>query len=444
MTIYDILSLIGTEGYNNKIIDEYGVTRREYEAVGIDSVTIDGNKFSNYGVYSFIWEKTFVKSPQRSASGNIGNLNSYQTFLTPHLIMDFSIMSIDDYRDIMKLHYEKNEYIVECYDPIFNRKIKAKMYFGTEEAAKLYTINRKRFSNGEWEDWIDLVGVQEYKVELIGTNNSLDLISILYKYNAPYENGFPVYPNGSPMVDQAEEDTYIGEEIVIGANSTFPDNPPSNNYIFKHWTTTADDKAPFYTNGNVLTANVGMTLYAQWQKPEARKLSYNYGLSDPEVKSINQSTGAPIYRYDDAVNEGEAIPTLPTFVKEPTVENANTGEKYPAYENGAWYKLPVKNETYKVKNGESYWLNRDTIIYLLYDKKKFVVSYIVNDPEPAVDPFINISPQSTEYGSTVYLPTLYKPNYVFAGWYLDDKFETAFSGTMPPYPITLYAKWNSE
>ena len=37
-SIYDILTLLGDPKYHNKITDENGVKRREYEAVGISEV----------------------------------------------------------------------------------------------------------------------------------------------------------------------------------------------------------------------------------------------------------------------------------------------------------------------------------------------------------------------------------------------------------------------
>ena len=249
-SVYDILQKVGTTEYREGAI-------KEYQAVDIAEVKIDGNRFRNYGVYSFIWEKTFIKSPERSADGSLGNLNSHATFLTPHLILDFSVMSIDDYRKIMLLHYGANEYTVECYDPIYNRHIKVKMYFGTEEMAKLYTIAQNRLlPNGQWEEWVDLVGVTDYKVELIGTNNDLDLVSVRYVYNSD------ITPTGAPMPDQYEEDVYLGEEIVVGSNSTFPDTPPSSSLKFKHW---VDDEGLIYTNGKTWTVNVPLTLYAVWQ-----------------------------------------------------------------------------------------------------------------------------------------------------------------------------------
>ena len=68
------------EGENMDYMEKFNT---EYNATEIAHIKIDGNTFKNYGQYQFIWEKTFVKSPERSSHGSIGNLNSYATFLTP-------------------------------------------------------------------------------------------------------------------------------------------------------------------------------------------------------------------------------------------------------------------------------------------------------------------------------------------------------------------------
>lgn len=421
LSLMEILQKVGSTEYREGAV-------KEYEAVNIEEIKIDGNRFRNYGAYSFIWEKTFVKSPERSAGGSLGNLNSYATFLTPHLILDFSIMSIDDYRKIMLLHYGANEYTVECYDPIYNRKIKVKMYFGTEEMAKLYTIAQNRLlPNGQWEEWIDLVGVTEYKVELIGTNNDLDLVSVKYEYSIKDENGNPIYvaPNGSPMPDQYEEDIYLGEEIVVGSNSTFPDTPPTNSLKFKHW---VDGSGFVYTNGAVVTVNSPLTLYAVWETSTTKTLSFNYGLSDEDY-TVTNGIREPISNRE--VQEGQSIGILPKLTVEPSV--VYNGEKIPVYENGAWYRTPSKNT--KVNDNELYWLDRDTIIYALYDKKKFLVTYHTNAPD------ITIPTQSVAYDEIVYAPTLYREGYTFKGWYTDSAFKTAFDGKMPPKNLVLYARW---
>ena len=427
LSVMEILQRVGTTEYREGAI-------KKYEAVDIHYVKIDGNEFRNYGAYSFIWEKTFVKSPERSGNGSIGNLDSYATFLTPHLILDFSIMSIDDYRKIMLLHYGANEFIVECYDPIYNRKIKVKMYFGTEEMAKLFTIAQNRLlPDGQWEEWVDLVGVTEYKVELIGTNNDLDLVSVKYEYSTLKADGtllYPTLPNGSVANPQYEDDIYLGEEIVVGSNSTFPDTPPSTTLKFKHW---VDNNGKIYTNGVVVTVNAPLTLYAVWEATTKFSLSFNYGLSDVATE-VNSSTGVSTQILDREVQQGQSIGTLPPITAEPFVTGADKVKYYP-YTNGGWYKHPVKQADMKVENNQAYWTNRDTIIYALYDKKPFTVAYLTNAPNTS------IPTQTLYYGDQVYLPTLAKDGYTFQGWYVDSALTKAFGGTMPPYSITLYARW---
>ena len=115
-----------------------GLSTFDNKPIGIETVIIDGNPFTDYGAFSFLWEKSYVKSPERSGDGTISNLNSYATFLTPHLKIDFSMMSIDSYRILMRdLLYKKNEFLVTCYDIVNDTMTTNKMYFSTEEMLKL-------------------------------------------------------------------------------------------------------------------------------------------------------------------------------------------------------------------------------------------------------------------------------------------------------------------
>ncbi len=139
----------------------------------IQDIEIDGIKFSNYSAYSFVWEKSYDKSPARASGGAMTGLNDlYPTFITGHLILNFALMSIDDYRKIMKLVYTKNEFTVKCYDIVYNKRVELKMYFSPEEMPKLWNIVSKiQGRTNEWENYIDLVGVEGVTVELIGTNS---------------------------------------------------------------------------------------------------------------------------------------------------------------------------------------------------------------------------------------------------------------------------------
>lgn len=232
-----------------------------YKATDIDKVKIDGDTFTNYGDFQFIWEKSYVKSPSRSASGAIDNLDSYATFVTPHLILNFSIMSIDDYRAIMQKIMSKNEFTVECYDPIFNDYITAKMYFGTPQMAKLYTIAKTRFNGDKWEEFVELVGVEGYTVELIGTNTDPEEESVTYHLNPPIDT------NASPA-SIVVEGLYRGQDVIIGKSAdSFTNETFGGKYVFSKWNILPGGGIQGnFINNSPYTINYSLNLYAQWSK----------------------------------------------------------------------------------------------------------------------------------------------------------------------------------
>lgn len=167
-TIAEIMQMTAQERHN-----AYGAN-----VVGkdIQYVEIDGIRLSGYEAYSFFWEKTYNNQPKRASGGAMTGLNDlYSTFISGHLKLNFALMSIDDYRKIMKLIYTKNEFTVKCYDIIYNKQVELKMYFSPQEQPKLWNIVSKiQAGNSEWESWLDLVGIQGATVELIGTNSDND------------------------------------------------------------------------------------------------------------------------------------------------------------------------------------------------------------------------------------------------------------------------------
>lgn len=156
--------------------------RKEYSAKMTD-ITVRNSKttikLKDYKAYSFFWEKTYIKSPMRANDGSIHNLNDYTTFITGHFKINFSLISIDDYREIMKLIYSnENEFTVTCYDIVYDKQVTIKMYFSPQEMPKLWTISNKIQGSTEgWDEWIELVGVEGYTVEMIGTNTDREKFS---------------------------------------------------------------------------------------------------------------------------------------------------------------------------------------------------------------------------------------------------------------------------
>lgn len=146
--------------------------KASYVTPDMAQFTIDDKTYTGYSTYTFYWQKTYVESPERSDNGSMGNLNEENaTFNTPHLIVDYDIMTIDTYRKLMNQQLNKNEFVVECYDPIKNVVSKHKMYLATEQKPDYYIQNWK---DSEGNDQASLIGVRNYTIELIGTNNPLD------------------------------------------------------------------------------------------------------------------------------------------------------------------------------------------------------------------------------------------------------------------------------
>ena len=412
--------------------------KTEYSAVDIDKIEIDGNVFDNYSNYSFLWEKSYVTSPVRSASGAIDNLDSYATFITGHLKIDFSIMPIEYYRRLMQLIYSKNEFVVKCYDIVYNRTIKLKMYFATEEMPKLWTIAHKlqTSTKEEWEEWIELVGVEGYVVEMVGTNSSLDTVSVVYHTNPPIENDFPI------DIDRTvgEENIYKGEDMIIGKGAIIDDSKIQGmtyggRYKFKHWVTS---DGTVYLDGYAYTINDSIVLYAVWEATTAQTLYFQYGISEP-VLVPNQNR----LWYSREVSINNFVGDLPR----PSTPQVKYNDKtYSPYYNGEWWRTPTKVKKVDTNGNEvpdndlivtsstKYWSTGDSTIYWLYDIQTFGILY-------RIDGVIQQSINGIAYDENIPLPSFAKEGYTLDSWYTDDKYTTKVKGKMPPKNITLYARW---
>lgn len=413
---------------------QYSLEERKgsrFNAVGIDKVIIDGNEFTDYGVFSFLREKSYIKSPERSGDGSITNLNSYATFVTPHLKIDFSLMSIDSYRRIMELLYSKNEFVVTCYDVVRNETTTNKMYFSTEEMPKLWAIARAL--NGE--EWVELLGVQDYTVEMIGTNADLDMVDILY-----YDN------NGNLLNSQQANsgtDTIINFTFTPSADKKF-----EGEWITVNGTSYRNGDAIFVKSDNLDKSEI--KLVAKVIDNNEYTLSFNYGDGNTLVTQTNGDlVSIPIRngnRISTAIanaNIDIAQGNLSTFLTQGTgaksvVYNGNTYNGSEAYYFEGWFWTSTPSEQTRITVETVYNYNLNRTIYQIYKPIERAVTYNTN-----TDGAITIATDYVGYGKKVYLPTLARTGYTHNGWYTtpDFKDKTLFSGNMPPYELTLYAKW---
>ena len=374
----------------------------------VSEIFIDGNLIKGYFTYTFFTEKTYAKEPERSQGGQIDNLNSYATFLTPTLKIEFKAMSMDMYRKIMNLINSKNEFQVSAYDPVADKFVTHNMYFSPAEYPELYIYN------------LEVLAVLGYTIELIGTNTDLDTVSIVYHSNPPAGVG-----NDSQL---GSTSATFGQEVIIGGGI---DIPNYSGYSFVGWNTKSDGTGTTYQNDSAITisSNLDLVLYAIWSASGTYTLSYNYGLGT----TAEDASGEPL--YSKLINLNNAIGTLPTTSANKVKYN---NVEYDAYDFKGWYWTPrrVDNST-EITASTLYTVQGNATIYQIYEPKTFTITFNSNGGS-------SVKSVTQEYGSTIYEPPApTKSGSTFGGWYASSD----FSGnkfdftTMPPTNVTLYAKW---
>lgn len=149
---------------NNK--ESYAITDEMKE------LFIGDVKYTGFSKVTFYWHKTAVEQPDRADNGAMGNVNEeIATFKTPHIKVVYDIMTIDTYRSLMNQYLDKMEYVVKCYDPVYNKVSEHKLYISAEQEPDYYIQN---WTDSEGNPQASLIGVKNYTFELIGTNNPLN------------------------------------------------------------------------------------------------------------------------------------------------------------------------------------------------------------------------------------------------------------------------------
>ena len=141
--------------------------RQAYKESQIDRIVIfDGSQeleLTGYAEYSYLDEKSYKTQPVRTIKGSIEEIEQYETFLTPRLIIKYNMMGIEDYRSLMRMLKRRNSFGVRCYDVVEDRIVSHAMYVATPSMPMIY------------QQYLMALGIKEYSIELIGTNVENDI-----------------------------------------------------------------------------------------------------------------------------------------------------------------------------------------------------------------------------------------------------------------------------
>lgn len=230
--------------------------REKYQETQLDRIEIDGVEIMGYFEYSFLEEKSYFEQPVRSDDGSIESIDSYNTFLTPRLIIKYNMMHIDDYRKLMKLLKSKNAFMVTCYDIVEDCRVTHEMYFAPPSMPIIY------------QQYLMALGIREYTIELIGTNRKKSF-EINYYYNLPIEleerfrYEFPLVEPFyySPNIPQNKP--YVIGEFELPDGRLLSDWAADLGYI-SNWNTEQNGTGIAYANITRYFIYKDLKLYAQW------------------------------------------------------------------------------------------------------------------------------------------------------------------------------------
>lgn len=429
-----------------------------YGSNDISKIKIDGEEFKGYKTFSSFWEKTYKDEPSRSIAGVIDNLNSYPTFTTFHIIINYSMMSIDDYRRLYKLMLSKNEFIVTAYDTIKNMPYTCKMYFAPDQMPKLYAMARKLSG----DSFVEVLGVQDYTIELIGTNSGIETIDIIFKdennstiytKEARPNEEIEIYYNYQPLNEGYEwygvwQISYdrddIEDKLIVNGDVIVPSE-------YGIITETGESFVNSYKYMILKPVLVGTKKY---------KLSFDFGIGIPPTPLESETFPTNInidhgYNISQAVSdENISIEGTPgifivystnisniTRIKTPNV--VYNGKEYlgeDAYSFLGW--TLVKDATdleFRILATTTFDYDYNRTIYALFRKRIYNVLFSSPDSDLQFDTLTNVP-----YDSDVIVPFVRKNGKKLVWYWKDGDTEVEFNGKMPPFVLNLYGKWVDE
>jgi hypothetical protein len=198
------------------------------------------------------------------------DLSSNAWFITPHLRIDFSLISYDDFKRLRQQQLSKLTFMLTCYDTDFGRTIKEEVYFHPDTLPNFQFMARKL--NGE--KWTEILGAKDYTIELVGTNRTALKKSITYNINPPSDAG---WSGASSITKQFKTNSTVGigsnAFVVVGkdksgndvyervGNLTFGDK-----YTLAYWAEKSNGSGKTYMDGDEYMLTADTTIYAIWDK----------------------------------------------------------------------------------------------------------------------------------------------------------------------------------
>ena len=247
----------------------------EYGSQQITSFRLDNEVYRGYKGYSFFYELTLVKQPERSQGGVI-DLSSSAYFITPHLRIDFSLISYNDFMRLRQQQLSKLTFNLTCWDTDFNRLIEGEEVYFHPDTLPNFAMMARRL-NGE--KWTEILGAKDYTIELVGTNKMVEKKKIVYDLNAPSDAYLEINtPDGSVVEKEFSKNTtvgvgnnafiwlgeydYRGEKVMKRISGlTFGDK-----YKFQYWSTKADGTGFNYIDGDEYFLREDTIVHAIWKE----------------------------------------------------------------------------------------------------------------------------------------------------------------------------------
>ena len=260
LSVVDVLKMpleqrLLVEGYGNK---------------QLTSFQLDAEVYTGYKGYSFFYEVTLVSQPERSQGGVI-DLSSQAYFITPHLRIDFSLISYHDFMRLRQQQMSKLAFLLTCWDTDNNCLLEGEeVYFHPDTLPNFVTMARKL--NGE--KWIEILGAKDYTIELVGTNRLVEKKEIIYNLNQPSDI---TWTQETQVVKEFAKNTTVGVGnnafITTGQDDKGEDVKEkisaltfNKKYEFKYWCKTADGTGFKYIDGDEYFLRDSTEVYAIWQK----------------------------------------------------------------------------------------------------------------------------------------------------------------------------------